>query len=97
MMFKNFLEGNFFQGEWVSAQNVQGVFIAKISQNESIIAGYNDKEKKYLKINNSTIKKCEGKDVELLSFAKKHILWHHREKFDRKGSKDKETKQRIEK
>jgi len=96
-MFKKFLEGNFFQGEWVSAKNVQGVFIAKISQNESVIAGYNNKEKKYLKINNSTIKKCEGKDADLLSFAKKHILWHHYEKFDRKGSKDKEIRRKAEK
>jgi hypothetical protein len=91
MLFKNFLEGSFSQGEWVTDEKFQGIFIAKISQNESIIACYNDQEKKYLKINNGTIKKCEGKNDELLSFAKRHILWHHKDKFDRRGSRDKEA------
>ena len=97
MLFKNFLQGNFFQGEWISSGNFEGVFIARVSQNQSLIAGYNDREKKYLKVENSTMKKSKGGDNELLSFAKRHILWHHKEKFDKRGSRDKEIKQMTEK
>ena len=86
MNFKNLLElGDICQGDCVRAGEHQGVFIAKISEREAIIAAYNDTKPKYIKVPPQEIIPSNKKDGLLIEFAQKHVLWHHQQRKEGKN------------
>lgn len=72
---------DFRQGDWVDTGKYKGIYIATISSFESIIATYNDRKIKYVNVQTDDMERMERvMDGKLFDFAKKHILWRHREK-----------------
>jgi hypothetical protein len=87
MIFKNLLElGSICQGDCIRAGDYQGVFIAKISERESVIATYNNTNPKYINVPTKEISPSDKKDGRLIEFAQRHVLWHHKQKIE--GRKD---------
>jgi hypothetical protein len=85
MLLKQLLTSSFYQGEWVDNGKYRGIFIANISSINSVIAGYNDKAKKYIVVETEKLRGIERqKDNDLYNFAQLHILWFNRRKDEPK-------------
>ncbi len=86
MIFKNLLElEGICQGDCVKADRYRGIFIARISEREAIIATYNNSKPDYLKVPVNEIIPSDKKDGRLIEFAQKHVLWHHKQRKEGKN------------
>lgn len=64
------------QSNWVKIDDYNGIYIASISDRQSVIACYDKKKPIYMTVESSNMCKIgRRKDYNLFKFATKHILW----------------------